>query len=129
MNNRSGFTFIELLAVIIIIGILLAIAVPAVSRYLIKGTKDYYHSLEDDIVISSRDYTAVYRTILPRKINDTTVIKLSELVNNHYISEIKDSEGNSCDGKVIVKKTSKNNYEYYSCLICENYKTTGDYCE
>ena len=129
MKNNKGFTFVELLAVILMIGILLTIAVPTVTSLLSKGTNDYYHSLEDNMVIATRDYTTDYRTILPRKINDTTTIDLSELVNNQYIDKINDKDGKKCEGKVTIKKIAKNNYEYHSCLTCGNYKTISDYCK
>ena len=40
--NKKGFTLIELLAVIIILAILIAVAVPAVNRYLDNARKDTY---------------------------------------------------------------------------------------
>ena len=40
--NKKGFTLIELLAVIIILAILIAVAVPSVTRYLDGARKDTY---------------------------------------------------------------------------------------
>ena len=40
--NKTGFTLIELLAVIIILAILIAVAVPAVNRYLDNARKETY---------------------------------------------------------------------------------------
>lgn len=40
--NKKAFTLIELLAVIIILGVLLLIAVPAVSRYIQESREDTY---------------------------------------------------------------------------------------
>lgn len=40
--NKRGFTLIELLAVIIILALLIAVAVPAVTRYLDNARKDTY---------------------------------------------------------------------------------------
>ena len=42
--NKTGFTLIELLAVIIILAILIAVAVPAVTRYLNGARKDTFVS-------------------------------------------------------------------------------------
>lgn len=44
MNNKKGFTLIEVLSVIIIIGILMIIAVPAVSKYIDRSNKASYAS-------------------------------------------------------------------------------------
>ena len=119
----------EVLAVIIVIGILLLLAVPNVYRYLKKGTGEYYKNLEKTLVLSGKDYFNDYRVLLPKEINNVTVLPLDELLENKYIDKVVDSEGNECEAKVVAKKTGKNTHEYYTCLICENYQTEGEACE
>ena len=42
LNNKKGFTLIELLAVIVILAILLAIAIPSVSKYISNAKKSTF---------------------------------------------------------------------------------------
>ena len=44
MKKKNGFTLIEILSVIIIIGIIMIIAVPAVTKYIFKSNKSVYAS-------------------------------------------------------------------------------------
>ena len=128
MEKKRGFTLIELLAVIVIVGILLIIAIPSVSRYLKRGTDEYYKSLEKTVLLSGRDYLNDYKTLFPKEIGNVTVVPLNELLINNYVDPVLDSNKKECDAKFTVKKVDKNQYEYYSCLICDNYKTEGDFC-
>ena len=43
-KNKNGFTLIEILAVIVILGIVMIIAIPAVSNYLVTSRKSTYMS-------------------------------------------------------------------------------------
>lgn len=62
MKNKNGFTLIEILAVIIIIGVVMLIAVPAVSNYINSSRKSAYITTAKEYIkeaqskIATKDY-------------------------------------------------------------------------
>ena len=89
--NKKGFTLIELLAVIIILAILIAVAVPSVTRYLdgarkdtfvtnakaaIKAAKLDYDTGHENAEIITMDYGPLVYTVY--KYNLKTINKLLE---------------------------------------------------
>ncbi|MDY4051261.1 MAG: type II secretion system protein, partial [Candidatus Faecenecus gallistercoris] len=49
-KQKRGFTMIELLAVLVILGIIMVIAVPSVVGYLQDSKQKYYEQLEDSVM-------------------------------------------------------------------------------
>lgn len=130
MKDKKGYTLIEILATVIILGIIMGIATMAVSRFIKKGTDSYYHSLEEELKTAAAEYTNTYRTLLPRQIDNIKIIGIQELVDNDYIDEVKDKDGNLCSGNVIVQKYNQDSYKYYTYLDCgDNYKSDQKYAE
>ena len=127
MKKKSAFTLIELLATITILGILLGIAIPAVMGYMKRGTMEYYKSLENSVLNATRDYLIDYRSLYPREIGGTASISGDELLNNKYITNIDDEDGEKCDATVIVEKIDKDEYDYHVCLKCgDNYSSSEE---
>ena len=60
-NSKKGFSVIELLAVIVIVGLLIAIAVPVVNKQLNNFRNNYYSKLEDSIKSAGQDYVSEKR--------------------------------------------------------------------
>jgi len=125
-KNRRGFTLTELLASIVIIGVLLALVIPATSSFVGKGKVKYYQGLENNIRIALQDYMLDYRSLLPREIGEIASVTSEELIDNNYIDEIVDEKKNVCDFNLAVEKTSKQKYEYYVCLKCGDYYKSDD---
>ena len=82
--NKKGFTLIELLAVIIILAILIAVAVPAVTRYLDGARKDTFvtnakaaiQAVSDERTINGMQGSAVGDTYTLTQINGLLDTKL-----------------------------------------------------
>ena len=128
MKNNKGFTLIEIIGAIIILGILLIIAIPYMNRNLETFREDYYNSIEETILASGKNFYTDNRKYLPSSFLESSKVSINTLESQKYMDEILDYEGNSCnkDSYVIVIKKSKTAYDYYLCLICEgdNYDTT-----
>ena len=53
--NKKGFTLIELLAVIVILGLFVAILFPAISKYIIQTKDETYSMYENDMKTSAKN--------------------------------------------------------------------------
>ena len=57
--NKNGFTLIEILAVIVIMGILIGVTVPSVTNYILDARKDTYISTIKGYVDAVRNKVAI----------------------------------------------------------------------
>ena len=131
MISKKGFTMIEMLAVVIILALLLAIAVPAISKQLGGFRVDYYDSLETSVLTAGEDYFIDKKFSRPTELLHSNVVTVEELVNSGYLDkEVIDYGGSSCDvnsSYVVIIKVGVNKYEYATCLECsEDGYSTND---
>lgn len=75
-NKKKGFTLVELLAVIVILAILLAIAVPAVTKYITKSRKDGMVQTANGFISAISKDTAGEFYELPLGNSDVTIISV-----------------------------------------------------
>lgn len=128
--NKKGFTLVELLAVITILGILMSVAIGAVSWILESAKDNFYKTLEKNILLTAETYYSDHRASLPKNIGQKAKIGILTLVNSNYIKkdEIVDYGKQQCDitnSFVVVTKKSKKDYTYKLYLKCPA-KTIGD---
>ncbi len=138
MNKHKGFTLVELLAVIVILGILLSISVVAVGK--IKKTQDEenYKNVLSSILTGAKNYIADHSEKLntgcvsDKSENDElvacvstctenkwcTLISVKGLINNGYVDI---DEGNSLYND-LINTTNNNTFNSRSVRIekCDN---------
>ena len=123
INSSKGFTLVELLAVILIIGILLTISVTAVMHFIDKARNEQLASQEKIVKMAAESYLQDNRSQLPKSVGETTSVSLGTLRTSKYLTEdIKNSDGESCMGEsyvTVLKKTQKK-YVYTVFLHCGN---------
>jgi type IV pilus assembly protein PilA len=98
LKNEKGLTLIELLAVIVILGIISAIAVPSIGGLINKTKEDAQVAEAVQIINAAR----IYSTTNP---SDTSITR-TEL--EPYLDKVKDT-----DFTVTVTKDSNNKFTYY----------------
>ena len=116
IRKKKGFTLVELLATIIILGLLVTIAYVSVTSILDRGNDSYYESQENMLVLAGREYFADHRSELPKEIGDTSTVTLETLIKEKYIDPIKDKDENACDEKnsgVTAQKITDRDFQYY----------------
>ena len=102
MKNKKGFTLVELLAVIVILGVLLMIAVPAVQN-VIKKTKNNATQKQAELFIDAAKKMA----IIDEATSDMVIYKLIDLDS--------DVDTNRFTGMVVALKEN-GSYKYYIYL-------------
>lgn len=115
--NKKGFTLTEILAVIAILGVILAIAVPSYNSLSKKFEKAYYEKLEGSVLAAAKSYYKENAESRPAELLYSNVVTFSDLIKNKNIDDIKGykSESNLKGRIIIVKKLE--GYDYKMCYL------------
>lgn len=90
MNNKKGFTLVELLAVIVILGVLTAIAVPSVLGISKKIKTDMYESKKKTVEVALELWADDNKSSC---INNIDSLKIKNLIEDNYLKA--DDKNNS----------------------------------
>ena len=133
-KKRKGFSLVEMLVTIVIIGFLFTLGYFSISAILNRADDNYYSSQENMIVLAGREYFADYRSELPKEVSETSSVTLETLIKEGYIDPVKDRNDKACDyagSSVTAQKITNSEYQYYVTLICseDDYETSKDSAE
>ncbi len=120
MNNKKGFTLIEIIAAVIILGIISIVAIITYTNSMQEFRESYYSSLERTLTESGKEFFEDNRNYRPTSVFAAQKVPISILESRSYVDEILDYSGNKCDRSsyVIAIKAAKNDYIYHACLVC-----------
>lgn len=121
--NKKGFSLVEILVVILILGILMGLAVVSVSRMLQTAKEDYYDTIEKTIILAAQNYYGDHRGSLPRDVGQKRKVTIETLIKYNYLKrgDVVDYGKSECDitnSYVSVIKYSKEDYLYTLYLKC-----------
>ena len=121
MNNNKGFSLIELLGVVIVLGIISIIAVVAYSRYIESTRQNAYDTMAKSAADAASEYEMDHIGV--------TEVTFEELVEGDYLEYPYDpkDKGKQCTGKVEITEEEKENglnvdkYDVTVCCATYNY--------
>ena len=127
LKNQKGLTLIELLAVIVILGIIAAIAVPSIAGIIDNSKKDA-HVANAQQMINATKLVIVAEPDLRNMTekDDPIYVPLGYLIDEGYIDAFSDPDGGEYDGidkKVIYQGTTEasiNALESYVKVVRED---------
>lgn len=121
LKNERGLTLIELLAVVVILGIIAAIAVTAIGAIIDNSKKDAHIANAKQMVDAAR------LAISTNHVSGTSItLTMQELYDNGFLDKIPKSPGNLGDydageSEVVVTKDTTNETRTYTVtLVGEN---------
>lgn len=117
LGNEKGLTLVELLAVIVILAIIAAIAIPSIGG-IINNTKTKAHDANAQIIIDA----ARFKVVTAQPADSTTTYSMKLLADEGYLEEIpldpdvKGQKYDEDDSKVTITRDASGKYSYQATL-------------
>ena len=102
MNKEKGFTLIEIIGAIVILGIIAIIAFATYTSSLKGARNDYYVTLERTLAKSAEEFFGDNRNYRPNGILLAQEVKVSTLMSKNYISKVVDYNGDACTNSYVL---------------------------
>lgn len=120
-KNKKGFTLVEIIVVLVIMGILLAIAVPSIMGYISKAQDQRY-------IAEARNGFLGANTILAKEnAKETAKSERSKLKADDINTEIGETSLITAMKCTVEQDGAKNKYDLKSCDIMVKSKTGKHY--
>lgn len=117
MKNKKGFTLTEILATIVILGIILAIAVPSYNALSKKFEKEYYDKLDKSVLAAAKSYWKDNPDKRPNELLKTNYIELDDLIKQKHIENVTEyKDKKSLKGYIIIINVGNGKYDYKTCI-------------
>lgn len=113
MNNKKGFTLVELLAVLTLLAVLALIVYPAVEDYVISSRDKGNQTQVQNIISATKNWEADNPTQIP-DLGESYTLKLGTLLDGGYIDDVIDyniQENYSRETKIVITNNN-GTYEY-----------------
>ncbi|MGI6324518.1 MAG: type II secretion system protein [Bacilli bacterium] len=126
MVKKQGFTLVELLAVIVVLGIILVIAIPNIQQIITNARIEAYERQKEFIADAAKKYVASNIESVTFDEANRAEVTLTTLQENGLLpNPLKDSRGNTFDSnKTIVIISGKDNkYSYQVSVESDLYDT------
>ncbi len=133
INKKGWGLSTELIFILIfVVGLFVAMIFANKFGILKNGTNDIYNDK-----IDNTDYKGMESIVLQatkKYVNNvynndigenTLIVRISYLIKNGYLSELKDGNGKSCSGYISVINVSDISISYNPYIKCKNYETIG----
>ncbi|AKS39093.1 type II secretory pathway pseudopilin PulG [Anoxybacillus gonensis] len=98
IRNEKGLTLIELLAVIVILGIIAAIAIPSIGGLIDNSKKDAHVANAQQMINAAKIAVTADKDLIPAN-EKYTVLPLAYLESKGYLETVKDPDGNTTSYK------------------------------
>jgi type IV pilus assembly protein PilA len=127
---KKGFSLVELLAIIVLLGLIVMISVPIVNNNINKSKEKTKKIQVQSIIKASKNYTMKNSDILPEYEDSPISIEMKTLIDNKLIDTdkvIDPKSGKTMSGCIEVTYNSTNksyNYEYVD--KCKYYPSTPE---
>ena len=130
MKNKKGFTLVELISILTILGILALITIPVMNNVISKTKNKALKEQKATIVSAARKYSTEIAEYLPKYDGDIYSIEVSELRNTAYLEDeniIDPTTNKPMKGCVnIIFNASKGKYNYEYTDECKTYASTPE---
>lgn len=128
--DRKAFTLVEMLAVILLLGVVLGLIIPNILNVIQENAEKVFKIKEKQIAKEASDYVLLNNIVLPTEAGSTYLIGFDTLIEAKAITEVYESnEEDLCSGYVHVVKKEGSGYDYTSCIFCNKYETDESVCD
>ncbi len=137
MKDKKGFTLTELLAVIVLIGVILAIAVPSYQSYVTRTRKEVLESYKANIIDAANQYAAecIVKNTLVENFGKKNIWGALNFKNKAAIEKdydaievyIEAGKSKASDLYCIrIKSTKNNSIDYYTTCLGKDSASTSE---